>query len=118
MDQPQRRRRLSELDLIGMRAPKLGYIKPMFALLLACSAKSSDPITHEDAEWNDIQMWKAFDELVDIGLPNVYEAFEQYTMLYDEGATLDCPRWLQFQLPRCSGQWVYISDGVLLQWGC
>ena len=63
----------------------------MFALLLACSAKSSDPITHEDAEWNDIQMWKAFDELIDIGLPNVYEAFEQYTMLYDEGATLDCP---------------------------
>ena len=63
----------------------------MLILLLACNANSTEPITHADADWNDVQMWKAFDELVNLGLPNVFDAFEQYTMLYDEGATLDCP---------------------------
>ena len=61
----------------------------MILLMLAC--KANDPITQENAEWNENQMWAAFDALIEIGLPNVHEAFEQYQMLYDEGGTLDCP---------------------------
>lgn len=63
----------------------------MILILLACHSQKEPSSELSQAKWSPDEMWTAYDDLLEIGLPNVYVLFGHFQTLYDEGGNTDCP---------------------------